>query len=110
MRQALDPANATLQAPRKAVAELMVNKHFTHDASGKTGKILLSSSIVPCTVLERSDTSAKVRVLAAASLPERLNVEIDGQAREAHVAVRKQGPLGLDLWLDLKVLEISDAA
>lgn len=110
MQQAQDAGAATLLAPRKAVAELMANKHFTHDVPRKSGKILLGSSIVPCIVLEQSSVSARVRVLVAARLPERLIVEIDGEVRHGRVGLRKQGPLGLDLWLDLKAVEISSAA
>ncbi|GJD59041.1 hypothetical protein [Methylobacterium dankookense] len=88
----------------------MANLHFTHTPNHPKAHILLGSLSVTCSVLERSTTQARIRVLNAGSVPEYLSVAFDDETRRARVALRKQGALGLDLWLDLLASETAAAA
>lgn len=88
----------------------MANKHFTHASTQPTATIRLGSFDVPCTVLSSSEATAHVRVVTAGGIPEHLTFVRDGEVRRARVALRKQGPLGLDLWLDLQVAQDARAA
>lgn len=81
----------------------MANKHFVHVSTHPTATIRRGSFDVPCTVLSSTETTAHVRVITAGGIPEHLNFVSDGEVRCGRVALRKQGPLGLDLWLDLQV-------
>lgn len=88
----------------------MANEHFAHASTHRAATIRLGSFDVPCTVLSSTDASAHVRVVTADGIPEYLILVRDGEARRAHVAMRKQGPLGLGLWLDLRVAQDARAA
>ena len=88
----------------------MANKHFVRAARRQTATIKLGSFDVPCSVLASNESSAHVRVIAAGGIPEHLTFLCDGQAWRARVALRKQGPLGLDLWLNLEVVKNIRAA
>ncbi len=88
----------------------MANKHFTHASTHPTATIRLGSFDVPCTVLSSTDATAHVRVITAGGIPEHLTFVRAGEVRRARVALRKQGPLGLDLWLDLQVAQDARAA
>lgn len=81
----------------------MANKHFAQPSTHPTAAIRLGSFDVPCTVLSFTDATAHVRVMTSGGIPERLTFVRAGEVRRARVALRKQGPLGLDLWLDLQV-------
>lgn len=88
----------------------MANKHFIQASTHPTATIRLGSFDVPCSVLSCTDATAHVRVATAGGVPEHLTFVRDGEARRARVALRKQGPLGLDLWLDLQVAQQARAA
>lgn len=88
----------------------MANKDFVHASRHPTATIRLGSFDVPCSILASDDRGAHVRVLTAGGIPEHLTFLRDGQAQRARVAFRKQGPLGLDLWLDLQVVQSIRAA
>lgn len=88
----------------------MANLHFTHTPNHPKAHVLLGSLSVPCSVLERSTTQARIRVLTTGGFPEHLSVAFEGETRRARVALRKQGALGLDLWLDLLASESAAAA
>ncbi len=88
----------------------MANKHFTQASTHPTAMIRLGSFDVPCTVISSTDATAHVRVITAGDIPEHLTFVRAGEVRRARVALRKQGPLGLDLWLDLQVAQDARAA
>lgn len=88
----------------------MANKHFTHASTHPTATIRLGSFDVPCSVLSSNEATAHVRVITAGGVPENLTFVRDGVARRARVALRKQGQLGLDLWLDLQAVQEVRAA
>ncbi|MBY0252725.1 MAG: hypothetical protein K2X54_15335 [Methylobacterium organophilum] len=88
----------------------MANKHFTHASTHPTATIRLGCFDVPCTVLSFSEATAHVRVVTAGGIPEQPTFVRDGEIRRARVALRKQGPLGLDLWLDFQVAQDARAA
>jgi len=88
----------------------MANEHFVHASRHPTATIRLGSFDVPCSILASDDRGAHVRVLTAGGIPEHLTFLRDGQEQRARVAFRKQGPLGLDLWLDLQVVQSIRAA
>jgi hypothetical protein len=88
----------------------MANKHFVHASHHPMATIRLGSFDVPCSILAIDDGSAHVRVLTAVGIPEHLTFLRDGQAQRARVAFRKQGPLGLDLWLGVQVAQAIRAA
>ncbi|MGU3662034.1 hypothetical protein [Methylobacterium fujisawaense] len=88
----------------------MANEHFAHASTHRVATIRLGSFDVPCTVLSSTDASTHVRVVTAGGIPEYLILVRDGEARRARVAMRKQGPSGLDLWLDLQVAQDARAA
>ncbi|MGN8097799.1 hypothetical protein [Methylobacterium sp. 22177] len=80
----------------------MANKHFVHASTHPKATIRVGRFDVPCTVLSHTDAAAHVRVLTAGGIPEHLTLVREGQVQRARIALRKQGPLGLDLWLDLQ--------
>lgn len=88
----------------------MANKHFAQASTHPTATIRLGSFDVPCSVLSSDEATAHVRVAATAGIPELLTFVRDGEVRRARVALRKQGPLGLDLWLDLQAVQNARAA
>ncbi|MGU3469165.1 hypothetical protein ACLBXO_30405 [Methylobacterium sp. C33D] len=88
----------------------MANKHFVHEFTHPTATIRLGSFDVPCTVLSSTEATAHVRVITTGGIPEHLTFVRDGKVRRGRVALRKQGPLGLDLWLDLQVAQDARAA
>lgn len=88
----------------------MANKHFVHASTHLSATIRLGSFDVPCTVLSSSEATAHVRVLTTGGISEHITFVRDGEVRRARVALRKQGPLGLDLWLDLQASQDSRAA
>lgn len=88
----------------------MANKHFVHASTHSTATIRLGSFDVPCTVLSSTEATAHVRVITTGGIPEHLTFVRDGEVRRGRVALRKQGPLGLDLWLDLQVSQDARAA
>ncbi|MBP2493646.1 hypothetical protein J3A76_000976 [Methylobacterium sp. PvP109] len=61
-------------------------------------------------MLSSTEATAHVRVITTGGIPEHLTFVRDGEVRRGRVALRKQGPLGLDLWLDLKVAQDARAA
>ena len=88
----------------------MANKHFTQASTHPMATIRLGSFDVPCTVLSSTEATAHVRVLTAGGITEHVSFVRDGEVRRARVAMRKQGPLGLDLWLDLQDQQAARAA
>ncbi|KQS79835.1 hypothetical protein ASG32_24560 [Methylobacterium sp. Leaf361] len=80
----------------------MANKHFVHTSTQPKAMIRVGRFDVPCTVLSSTDAAAHVRVLTTGGIPEYLKFVREGEILYARIAVRKQGPLGLDLWLDLQ--------
>ncbi|MEE7493043.1 hypothetical protein MOTC310_22265 [Methylobacterium oryzae] len=88
----------------------MANKHFVHASTHPTATIRLGSFDVPCTVLSSTEATAHVRVLTTGGISEHITFVRDGEVRRARVALRKQGPLGLDLWLDLQASQDARAA
>lgn len=88
----------------------MANKHFVQASKYPTASIRLGSFDVPCSVLSSNENTAHVRVITAGGVPENLTFVRDGEVRRARVALRKQGPLGLDLWLDLQAAQEVRAA
>ncbi|MCJ2144251.1 hypothetical protein [Methylobacterium sp. E-066] len=88
----------------------MANKHFVPAVPHLKATIKLGSFDVPCAILAYDEVSAHVRVIAAGGIPEHLTFVRDGETRRARVAIRKQGPLGLDLWLDLQAARDARAA
>lgn len=88
----------------------MANKHFVHASRHPTATIRLGSFDIPCSVLASNERSAHVRVVTAGGIPEHLTIIRDGEVWRARVALRKQGPLGLDLWLDLQGAQGAQAA
>lgn len=88
----------------------MANKQFVQASTHPTATIRLGSFDVPCIVLSANEAAAHVRVVTSGGIPEHLTFVRDGEVRRARVALRKQGPLGLDLWLDLQVAQDARAA
>ncbi len=88
----------------------MANKHFVQTSTHPMATICLGSFDLPCSVLSSNEATAHVRVVTAGGIPEHLTFVRESLARRARVALRKQGPLGLDLWLDLHAAQDSRAA
>lgn len=88
----------------------MANKHFDQAPTHATASIRFNGSVVPCAVISVAEATAHVRVFSAGAVPEDIILVQDGEERRARIAVRKQGPLGLDLWLDLPAAQTTLAA
>ncbi|MEE7503749.1 hypothetical protein [Methylobacterium mesophilicum] len=80
----------------------MANKHFVHASTHPKVTVGLGSFDVLCTLLSSTDAEAHVRMPTTGGIPEFLTFARDGRVQRARVALRKQGPLGIDLWLDLQ--------
>ncbi|MER2197239.1 hypothetical protein [Methylobacterium brachiatum] len=95
---------------QKADAHSMASKHFVHPTPHPKATIRLGGFDVPCAILASDEGSAHVRVITAGGIPEHLTFVRAGEMLRARVAIRKQGPLGLDLWLDLQGARDAQAA
>ena len=88
----------------------MTDKHFVRINPHPKAALKLGSFDVPCSILAYDEISAHVRVLSAGGIAEHLTFVRNGEMRRARLANRKQGPLGLDLWLDLQGARDAQAA
>ncbi|MCJ2107901.1 hypothetical protein MKK70_21480 [Methylobacterium sp. E-041] len=88
----------------------MANKHFNQAPTHTTASIRFDGEVVPCAVLSLAGSAAHVRVFTTGRVPDEIAFVQDGADQRAQVALRKQGPLGLDLWLDLHAARDAIAA
>jgi hypothetical protein len=88
----------------------MANKHFDRTPGHPKAILRLGTFDVPCSVISCDATTAHVRVMTAGGSFGALALVREGEARPAKVVLRKQGPLGLDLWLDLEAVQDKRAA
>ena len=88
----------------------MSNKHFDRAPAHPKATLRLGTFDVPCSVISSNATTAHVRVMTAGGFFGALAFVSDGAQRQAKITLRKQGPLGLDLWLDLEAVQDVRAA
>ncbi|WP_449411455.1 hypothetical protein [Methylobacterium komagatae] len=88
----------------------MSNKHFVQAPSHPKAFLRMGSYDVPCSVLSSDENAVRVRVMTAGGHFGEVTFVRDGDVRSARITLRKQGPLGLDLWLELEPIEAVRAA
>ncbi|MET3411153.1 hypothetical protein [Methylobacterium sp. 1030] len=81
----------------------MANKHFVQASCLPMATIRLGARTIPCAILTSDSTTAHVRVTQPGGISDAVTFVHDGEARPARIALRKQGPSGLDLWLELQL-------
>lgn len=88
----------------------MANKHFVQPPKHPKASLRMGGYEVPCSVLSSDENAVRVRVMTSGGHFGDLTFVRDGIARGARITLRKQGPLGLDLWLALEPTQAAQAA
>ncbi|MCJ2023277.1 hypothetical protein [Methylobacterium sp. J-067] len=88
----------------------MANKQFAQAPTLQKATLRMGSYDVPCSVLMSNGSTAHVRVMTAGGHFGEVAFVQGGEVRQVRITLRKQGPLGLDLWLDLETAHTAQAA
>jgi hypothetical protein len=88
----------------------MANNQFAQAPTLQKATLRIGSYDVPCSVLISDGSTAHVRVMTAGGHFGEVAFVQGGEVRQARITLRKQGPLGLDLWLQLQPAQAAQAA